>query len=239
MQVSKIYWSVLLERTIGDMATNSLLNIAMNCGSSSYTRIAVPYMRTDVARNTLVKTFIEMPTPDPNDYLVMLDDDHDHPPDIVQRLTAHGMGVISALAFRRSEPYDPLFFVRCADGKLHAPIEWVDGLYEMDAVGTGAIAIRRWVFGALDAAGYHWPYFRYTYPDGMRQFPTEDIYFMEHCEAVGIKVYCDTSVEIPHLTTGIIDSKTWIEWRTDHPDVGMTAMPVSLSVQQRSEMEIP
>lgn len=231
----KVYWSVLLERTIGDTANNSLLNVAMTCGGLGYTRISVPYMRTDAARNTLVKAFLEMPDPDPNDYIVMLDDDHDHPPNIVSQLVAHGVDIVSALAFRRSEPYDPIFFVRCADGKLHAPIEWVNGLYEMDAVGTGAIAIQRWVFKALDAAGYHWPYFRYTYPDGMKQFPTEDIYFMEHCEAIGIKAYCDTTLEIPHLTAGIIDSKTWQEWRADHPDVGTTALPITLTIKQKEE----
>jgi hypothetical protein len=156
----------------------------------------------------------------------------------VSRLAAHGVGVVAGLFFRRSEPYDPLFFVRCSDGKLHAPIEWVQGLYEVDAVGTGAIAVQRWVFGALEAAGYRWPYFRYTYPDDLGQtkkFPTEDIYFMEHCEAVGIKAYCDTTLESPHLTVGVIDSETWREWRTDHPSVGTTALPVTLAVKQRED----
>lgn len=215
----KVFWSVLLERAVLETPLTTLLNVGMQAGNKNFTRIELPYMRTDVARNMIVKAFMEVENPDPLDRLVMLDDDHNVPPHVVERLVTHDVPIVAPLMFRRGPPYDPLFFVRCADGRLHAPVEWVDGLYECDAVGTGAISIQRYVFESLEAAGYRWPYFRYTYEDHQRTFPSEDIYFCKSCESIGIKCYCDTTIELPHIVTAQIDKTSWAQWVEDHPEI--------------------
>lgn len=213
--MSSVFWALLLERSLMDVTVDAALDVAAWCGHLGYNRIAVPYMRTDMARNAIAKIFMENAS-EPNDALVMLDCDHAHPVDIVQRLVSHPpeRGVVGALYFRRGSPYDPLFFVVRDDGPmLRAPAEWEQGkTYECDVVATGGMLIRRWVFDTLKAAGIAWPYFRYAYPEPHYQ-QTEDVYFGLRCREAGIKHYCDTSLVIPHLAVQGINLETWTEAR--------------------------
>ena len=122
--------------------------------------------------------------------------------------------------FRRGEPYDPLFFVRLKDGKLHNPAEWDIGyLYECDAVATGAMLIRRWVFDKLIAAGYEYPWFQYAYLEGADFSMTEDIFFAGLCEKNGIHHYCDTSLVTPHLGIQVIGPETWDAYKLADPKI--------------------
>jgi hypothetical protein len=221
----KIYWSIPMERTIQDDAFRNFLTIAMRAGANSYTFIGVPYLRVDVARNNIVNTFLENST-DEEDVLIMLDADHMHPRDILERLAAHSVGVVGALAFKRGEPYDPCFFYRGDDGGLHAAAEWEGdaGLVPCTVVGTGAIAIRRWVFSKLDAEGYPWPYFQCSYPDGTHKtLPSEDMFFGIACEQAGIPHHVDLSLCTPHLVQSCVDQSSFEQYRADHP---IRIMPV-------------
>jgi hypothetical protein len=76
-------------------------------------------------------------------------------------------------------------------------------------VGTGAIAIRRWVFTKLDENGYTWPYFRFEYPKECNFNKSEDIVFCEICEKSGIAMYCNTEIVSPHLIEKTVDANTW------------------------------
>lgn len=205
-----VYWAVLLERTVMQEAFDSLLDVAAYCATRGFIRITLPYTRTDAARNRITRAFITCGN-NPHNTLVMLDNDHIYPVDVVERLAQRpeAEGVIGALAFRRGPPYDPCWFVR--EGEyLRRPAQWDCGaVYECDAVGTGAIAIKRWVFDRLTEAGFHWPYFRYEYPEGLNFNPTEDMYFARICEEAGIRHHVDTALEIPHITTKLITQETW------------------------------
>lgn len=219
-----IYWAALVERNISDHAVNSLLDIAMQAGGSGFIRIRWGYSRTDIARNEIIRTFTTE-SKDPEDWLVMLDNDHLLPPDIITRLTKWGddKGVVGALAFRRGPPYFPCFFVRLGDNNTHIVMDWGEpGLVPCALVGSGAIAIKRWVFTKLDEAGYEWPYFRYTYPPGNNILPSEDIYFGNICEKAGVQHYVDTTFCIPHLSSATIDENTWRQYVRDHPKMMAT-----------------
>ena len=215
---NNIFWAVLLERSIQEWAVQSLLNVALDAGGIGAKRMILPYMATDAARNRLVRAFCEM-TQEPDDVLIMLDCDHTHPQRILQMLARHKVGVVGALAFMRHPPHNPCAFVRGKDGKLHAMATWeqADGLIECSIVGTGAIAIKRWVFDRLAKAGMEPPYFRYEYNND-KQHRTEDMYFGACCEAANISHYVDIGCEIPHLTTGEITHDSWSEWLNDNPD---------------------
>jgi hypothetical protein len=226
-----VYWSVLMERTISEMAANSLLNLAMSAGAKGFTRIGVPYMRVDWARSLVARAFLDR-TKDPNDLLITLDCDHKHPQDVLLKLAAHPpeCGVVGALSFRRGPPYEAMFFIRDSEGRLRSPAEWEDGLYEVDAVGMGAIAIRRWVFDALDANGWTWPYYQFAYPPECGFNKSEDIVFCEQVRAAGVQIYCNTSLCTPHIGTYLIDDKLWREVnvhnvRTADYDVAVEGKP--------------
>ena len=209
---NKIVWGLLKERTVDQYVADASMDVAATCAAAGYIRLSIPYMRTDDARNLAVDAFLQV-SEQPTDTLVMLDCDHLHPPYIVGALAAHPQGVVGALAFRRSESSDPLFFM-LTDGQLRAPAEWEPGtLYSCDFVGTGAIAIKRAVFDQLAAEGEQAPFFRITYQDGEPKAVGEDRYFAELCMKHGLKHHCATALEIPHLSQRLSTSESWTDWK--------------------------
>ncbi len=218
-QYPTVFWAVLLERNIGEKPVDCLLDVAAQAGANGYGRIKCPYTASDIARNAITAAFRELAR-HPTDTLIMLDNDHQVPMHILQRLAEHEAGVVGALAFRRSIPYFPCFFERGPDGRPRVMTQWEgDGLRAGMMVGTGVIAIKRWVFDQLEEAGYRPPFFRYQYPTHTAIRPSEDIYFGEICEAAGIPHHVDLGCVIPHVTEGVIDADTWRAYAADHPEV--------------------
>lgn len=222
----KVFWSVLLERAVDGDAVGRLLDVAGVAALSRAKRISVGYQRTDDARNTASKIFC-MSTSEDEDVLVMLDNDHMHPADIVPRLAkqcdaAHE--VVAALAFRRSEPHDPLMFTHRNEvtGAWDVPVTFENRLQECIYAAPCAMAIRRSVFRRFDAAGFPYPYWRVIYDRvKLDRIPGEDIYFGETCEKVGIPHWVDTSFETPHITKKVIGREEWweyLKWGEAHPD---------------------
>jgi hypothetical protein len=202
---------------------NSALAVAQYSGAKGYQQAQLGYTRTDTARNNLLKKFLEGSDRD-DDLMVMLDCDHKYPPNIVERFAAHPAaieGVVGALAFRRSEPYDPLFFIR-DDKQVLRGVADVTELKSQTVrcaiVSTSAIAIRRWVLVELARFGVEWPWFKYEYPTG-GAIPSEDMYFGRICEQAGIWHYVDTSLIIPHSTIGWVDDHVQAEYLKARPQL--------------------
>jgi hypothetical protein len=208
----EVFWSILPDGNINEYAFVACLAAASRAGNMGYSYITSNRMRTDVARNRLCAAFRTI-AQDKNDVLVMLDCDHTHPHNIIERLIAHdpSYGVVGALAFRRGEPFFPCFFLRTSDGGLRQPLQFSGGLMNCAIVGTAAIAIRRWVLDAIAESGQSAP-FLYEYNDVMfesGEFQSEDVYFGLVCERLGIPHYCDTGLVTPHLITSAVDENTW------------------------------
>lgn len=221
MNKPEVFYAILSERTgaANDHCFNAALDVAEHCGANGYQHLRLGYSRTDFARNELSKAFLERSTRD-NDLLVMLDCDHKHPHDIVSKFAAHDprLGVVGALAYRRGEPYDPLFFIRI-NGALHSVAEFPAGeIFPCAIVSTSAISIRRWVFLELLQRGYSAPWFRYEYPTDASQ-PSEDMYFGRICEQSGIRHYCDSSIIIPHAGVSFVDDKLHDAYMKSHPEL--------------------
>lgn len=167
----------------------------------------LPYTRNDVARHKLASFLLD------SDYthLLMLDSDHVHPPDIVQRLARWFQAypdmvqVVGGLNFRRGEPYDPCAFVDPGDGQFHRLAEWGRGAVEVDALGTGSMMIARSVFEQLpEDAGW----FDYEYPNHTG-WPGTDMTFSKRCREAGITLWCDTTCTSPHIGTMLIGEDTY------------------------------
>ena len=221
MNKPTVYYGMLSERagSANDQCFQAALDVAEHCGANGYKHLRLGYTRVDSARNTFVKGFLKDSSRD-NDLLVMLDGDHKHPAEIVSLFAAHDpqQGVVGALAYRRGEPYDPLFFVR-ATGGLHSLAEFEIGpTYPCAIVSTSAISIRRWVLLELLHKGYAQPFFRYEYPtDGSE--PSEDMYFGRICEQAGIWHHCDTSIVIPHATVSWVDTQVYAAYLANHAEL--------------------
>jgi hypothetical protein len=224
MSDSTVFYAVLSERSgsANDQCFNSLLDVAEHAGINGYKHFRLGYSRTDFARNEFIKAFLANSKRD-NDLLVMLDCDHKYPADIVSKFAVHDPtnGVVGALAFRRGEPYDPLFFVK-VEGALHSLAEFEYGpTYECAIVSTSAISIRRWVLLELIQRGNRAPFFRYEYPTDL-SLPSEDMYFGRICEQSGIMHYCDTSIIIPHATQSWVDDKVHMAYLEQHKELVST-----------------
>jgi len=174
----------LLERTISyaDLVFPSMMQIA----AQGPVILNMPYQRTDLARN---KGAIELLKTDFT-HLLMLDIDHVHPSDVVQRLSRwvaldpKKFQVVGGLNFRRSEPHDPCAYIMDDDQNAFA-IEWDEKsqLVEVDRMGTGSIMIAREVFEQIEP-----PWFFNNYDKVFEdKWPGEDIGFSDKVKAAGIK----------------------------------------------------
>lgn len=212
----RILVAFLLERSISyaDLVFPSIVQIA----AQGPVILNMPYMRTDLARNRasmeLLKTDFT--------HLLMLDIDHVHPTDIIQRLARWVLKdtkkyqVVGGLNFRRSEPYDPCAYRIGDDGSMYT-IAWEkdDEIMEVDRLGTGSILIAREVFETIPP-----PWFWNDYSQAWRDaWPGEDIGFNKKCVENGIKMWVDLTVTSPHITPAIIDGSTWQVWRDKHPEM--------------------
>lgn len=159
-------------------------------------------------------------------HIVMLDADHLHPPDVVERLGRwvlqdRNRMIVGGLHFRRGEPYEPCAFVYGEDGKLHAATQWDDGCVEVHAIGHGSIIIAREVFEALEK-----PYWAYTYTHAERDiYPSEDMYFSFKAREAGFHLYCDTTLTSPHMIHGLVDESVFRQWLSDNPQRVMKVKP--------------
>ena len=212
----RILVAFLLERTISyaDLVFPACMQIA----AQGPVVLNMPYQRTDLARN---RASMELLKSDFT-HLLMLDIDHVHPTDIIQRLARWVLKdpkkyqVVGGLNYRRSEPYDPCAYKVGSDGSMYT-IAWEkdDEIVEVDRLGTGSILIAREVFETIPP-----PWFWNDYSQSWRDaWPGEDIGFNKKCQESGIKMWVDLTVTSPHITPAIIDGSTWQVWRDKHPEM--------------------
>ena len=177
----------------------------------------LPYAIPDLARNNGAQALLDSEFT----HILMLDSDHPHPPDIVQRMARRVIEdperlIVAAMAFRRGEPYDPLAWkqIGMAYYTVH---EWEqDSIVEVDVVGTPAMLIHRSVFEKVSKPWFYYDYSRINDPGWVR--PTEDVGFCRKARAADIKIYCDTSIITPHLRAVTVNETTYRTWCETHPD---------------------
>ena len=173
------------------------------------------YARTDIARNKAALTLLGTDF----DFLLMLDNDHKHDPDMLQKLCGWVMlypeiRVIGGLNFQRRAPYKPAFFNEDEEGHVSVPLTFPDELFTVDVLGTGSILIHRSVFTQIDA---NCAWFRYEYDGAPNDYwPGEDIYFSHLCKKNGIPMYVDPSCRSPHISEEETTEETFKSWYALH-----------------------
>ena len=149
---------------------------------------------TPVARDEAAKHTIEHDC----DYLYMIDDDMICPDDMFEKLVKHDVDIVAPLAFTRNVPYKPVMYHSVEGYDSVAKKDYFinnvvmnyprNALVECDAVGFGAVLIKREV---LDAVGPK--AFMSTCGTG------EDILFCYKAKKKGFRVFMDTATKIGHL----------------------------------------
>lgn len=144
------------------------------------------------------------------DYLYMIDDDMMCPDDMFEQLYAHDVDIIAPLAFTRNPPHKPVMY-HLVDGydtvarKDYFINTYVmnypkDKLVECDAVGFGAVLIKRWVLEKMEK-----PHFMSTCGSG------EDILFCYKARKLGAKIFMDTACKLGHLGQQVNVNEEYVE----------------------------
>ena len=190
--------------------------------------VRMQYVRTDLARNTIGEGLLESKQ---FTHVLMLDADHRHPVDIVERLRRWVEEdpkrlVVAGMAFRRGKPFDPCVYMEDTEaGKVYTPAEWPKGLLKVDLVGTAAMLISKEVFQRLKR-----PWFAMDYSGAEdRAYPGEDMWFCRRCKEAGIDINVDTTCVSPHLMEAWVDGNTFRTYLAQQQDQTFLRMPVTES----------
>lgn len=209
----RIIVAIPMERTVPSMTFDAFWSIAVH----GWPLMAPRYGRTDVQRNHFARLLGQSEYT----HLLMLDLDHIHPPDIVERHAARVLEypdrqVIAGLNFRRGEPFDPCAFVFSEQGSLHPIADWPpNACIEVHALGHGSVLIHRDVFERLGPP----PWWAYDYGQAESgRFPSEDMYFCYLCRAAGVRLWVDTGITSPHLIDNVVTEAVYRAWLDQHPE---------------------
>lgn len=135
--------------------------------------------------------------------LIMMDVDQVYDLKTITKLLAHNLSVVGAKVHRRYPPFDPIIMKITDKGYL--PIEdYEDGaLVECDATGAGCIMYDMEIFRKLP-----YPWFKFQKHPSNGMVIGEDVGLCQDLKAKGYKIYVDTSIEIGHLTTMVVNKAT-------------------------------
>lgn len=210
----RVVVGIPLERTVS-YASQVFFNF-LEIASQGPAFLDIKYGRIDVTRNLMVTAFLQ------SDYthLLMLDIDHVHPTDIIQKLARWfilypHIQVVSGLNFRRGEPFDPVagmdFY---ANGKRKTLTTWEPGLLKVKEVGGASLMVSKEVFARIEP-----PWFYNIYDEvWQNSYPGEDIGFSRKCNDAGIDIYVDTTTSSPHCTENLITEETFRAYMKAYPE---------------------
>jgi hypothetical protein len=145
------------------------------------------------------------------DKLIMMDTDQIYPVDAVKKLLSHDKMVVGAPVHRRYPPFDIIMLRGEMHKYLHVSEKEIysGDLVEVDATGTGCMCFDMAVFRELEP-----PWFK-SHESGEEPVG-EDIYFCSKAREAGIKIYVDTSIEIDHITTFLLNRSSYALYKKLH-----------------------
>jgi len=127
------------------------LSLAQRWGHDGVNVIGTTDGPVAMVREFLCRKFMEPAHADCT-HLLMLDTDHEHPVDIVERLSRWVTAapyplVVSGFNYQRKAPYRPAVFMWGSDYGIDPLLTWpADSLLQVDAVGASALLVAREVF---------------------------------------------------------------------------------------------
>lgn len=177
----------------------SFLNSFVLMEKPSFQYITADNGPIDTLRNDIVEKALDIGVTK----LVMMDVDQVYDRKTMTKLLAHNLPVVGARVHRRYVPFDPIM-LKLGPERYDPITEWQEGeLLEVDATGAGCIMYDMEVFKKLK-----YPWFKFqTNPDNGMTIG-EDIGFCQDLKAAGYRIFVDTSIEIGHLTTMVVNKAT-------------------------------
>ncbi|MGH8595148.1 MAG: hypothetical protein ACREXT_00665 [Gammaproteobacteria bacterium] len=128
------------------------------------------------------------------DYLWLIDVDMAIPPDALPRLLAHDLDIVGAAYHYRSLPLRTVVKMRNTRGELYIPTEIPKTLFSCASIGSGCTLIKVEALMRIPQ-----PWFALEWDKDGCLIKTDDVWFCEQAASVGIKTYCDPTLEIRHI----------------------------------------
>jgi len=181
-------------------------------------------MVVDWARNDLARRGLKTKDYDGNEFthFLWLDDDHVFTPDLALWLAREDLDMVSALYYGRTHPHYPVVYVKddTDDKYKHFPITHPpDSLFKCDAVGFGALLMKREVL-----EGTPEPWFTVDYRAG------EDIAFCVKAKEHGFNIYCDSRYKLGHLgVPPIVSHMTYKKVQEENPELFEDRVRITLN----------
>jgi hypothetical protein len=167
-------------------------------------------MRSEYAREILIKQFLELKEMKSFEWLFIVDCDMILPETALPKLLASGKKVISGMYFSRGDRTWPIVF-RPDEPPEHFPkSRWFEypesGVHEVGATGHGCLLIHRSVLEQLE------PPYSQLGPFADEPLVGSDVRLcLKIRQETEEKIWCDFSVRCGHLTTKAIGEKEWME----------------------------
>jgi len=134
-------------------------------------------------------------------HLAFMDTDQIYPQDALMKLLDHDKPFVSGVVHRRYSPFDPILYWYedgTEKGFIHVPLNlcYSGDLIKIDATGQGFTLTKMETF--LDVGVKNW--FKTERRKEDNAVVGEDIAFCTKLRELGIEMYADTSIKIPHLS---------------------------------------
>jgi ubiquinone/menaquinone biosynthesis C-methylase UbiE len=182
--VSAEFLKMLLERFVEWLRTYSI-SILID-----------PVIPIDLSRNNIVNLAIQNKC----EHIFFIDSDVLIEEGHLDRLLSHNKAVVSGVYYKRAPFYEPLPRRKVAEN-LYVPIEPEGNeIIEIDGTGMGCLLVNMDVF---DKIPYPWFEFKYNNVHGKWSQLSEDLYFCQKLQNIGIKIYCDPTVQCSHIGTTV------------------------------------
>jgi len=152
----------------------------------------------DIAGNRNAACEALLAEDDGGEWIWFVDDDHAFREDIIAKLLARDVDVVTPLCLRRVQPFLP---VPCVEEDFMDVTRYEpDALVEVQHAGSSGMLIRRRVLEQVEP-----PWFELA--NGV----SEDVAFCVKAKAAGFKIHVDMGVRLGHMTTAVI----WPVWNED------------------------
>jgi hypothetical protein len=187
--------------------------VALAGEAGRYTRFAV-CMQTlafNIPPGTAVKWIMGSDIPESRnqaidelhgDWVWFIDDDHAFPGDIVLKLLARDVDIVTPICLRRNQPFLP---VPSVDGDyLDVTRYQPEELVEVEQAGSSGMLIRKNVIDQYRDAFPDRPLFELGDREGGGNRVSEDVNFCRRVRDMGFKIHVDMGVRLGHITTAII-----------------------------------
>lgn len=207
--------NVVLGVPHGDRATMQFYNnvllmqaeTAKKYPDVQFTYAEIECHMVSLARNKIVQGALGLSA----DYIFWIDDDMLVPANAFNKLYEANEPVISGLYFTRLYPHTPQIYQYFPEKDGYAPLlKWEDGIFEVDAVGSGCMLVRTDIYTQLALAPCAYarkvplsPWYEFLASRG------EDFYFCDRLRDIGIPVLVDTTIIPGHLSTVPIGLKEY------------------------------